>query len=61
MEHGKINAEVSQSIPKVNLMANLIHWVARAKKEIGNEKGTFMQNVHFRHHYRSKYVIDFAL
>jgi len=38
MERGKINTEVSQSTPKVNLLANLIQWVSRAKKEIGSEE-----------------------
>ena len=38
MEYEKINAEVSRSTPKVNLLANLINWVARAKKEIGHEQ-----------------------
>ena len=38
MGHEKINAEVSQSTPKVNLLANLIQWVSRAKKEIGSEQ-----------------------
>jgi hypothetical protein len=38
MQHDKINDEVSQSIPKVNLLANLITWVAKAKKEIGHEQ-----------------------
>jgi hypothetical protein len=38
MEQEKINAEVSQSIPKVNLLANLINWIAKAKKEIGHEQ-----------------------
>jgi len=38
MERGKINAEVSQSTPKVNLLTNLIQWVSRAKKEIGSEQ-----------------------
>ncbi|MFC1964677.1 hypothetical protein ACFLWG_01560 [Chloroflexota bacterium] len=37
MEHGN-NGEVSQSIPPVNLMANLIRWVANAKREIGDEQ-----------------------
>jgi hypothetical protein len=27
-----------QSTPKVNLLANLVHWVARAKREIGSEQ-----------------------
>lgn len=44
MEHGMINAEASQSTPKVNLLANLITWVSRAKKEIGNEQlPTFLE------------------
>jgi hypothetical protein len=38
MEQEKINAEVSQAIPKVNLLANLINWIAKAKKEIGPEQ-----------------------
>ena len=38
MEYGKINEEVSQSIPQVNLLANLIRWVSSAKKEIGSEQ-----------------------
>lgn len=38
MGRGKINAEASQSTPKVNLLANLIQWVSRAKKEIGSEQ-----------------------
>jgi hypothetical protein len=36
--------EVSQSIPKVNMLANLISWVAKAKKEIGYEQlPTFLE------------------
>ena len=38
MEYGTINAEVSQPTPKVNLLANIIQWVAKAKKEIGKEQ-----------------------
>jgi hypothetical protein len=38
MEYRKINADVSQSTPKVNLLSNLIQWVAKAKSEIGNEQ-----------------------
>ena len=38
MEHGKTGDEVSQSVPPVNLMANLIRWVANAKREIGGEQ-----------------------
>lgn len=44
MAYEKINAEVSPSTPKVNLMANLINWVAKAKKDIGYEKmPTFLE------------------
>jgi hypothetical protein len=36
--------EVSQSIPKVNMLANLISWVSKAKKEIGYEQlPTFLE------------------
>jgi hypothetical protein len=36
--------EVSQSIPKVNMLANLISWVSKAKKEIGSEQlPTFLE------------------
>jgi hypothetical protein len=31
------HAEAGQSTPKVNLLANLMHWVTKAKKEIGTE------------------------
>jgi len=44
MEYERINAEASQSTPKVNLMANLINWTAKAKKEIGYEQmPTFLE------------------
>ena len=45
MEYGNINTEViSQSTPKVNLLANIIQWIARAKKEIGKEQlPTFLE------------------
>jgi len=44
MEYGNINAEVSQSIPKVNLLANIVQWVAKAKREIGKEQlSTFLE------------------
>ncbi len=44
MEYERINAEVSQSTPKVNLLANLTNWVAKAKKEIGYEQlPTFLE------------------
>ena len=38
MEYDRTTTEESQSIPKVNLLANLINWVARARKEIGHEQ-----------------------
>jgi len=44
MEYESINADLQQSTPKVNLLANLINWVAKAKKEIGNEQiATFLE------------------
>jgi hypothetical protein len=44
MEYESIKAEVSQSTPKVNLLANLTNWVAKAKKEIGYEQlPTFLE------------------
>jgi len=44
MEYGNINAEVSQSTPKVNLLANIVQWVAKAKREIGKEQlSTFLE------------------
>ena len=46
MRHEKINAEVNQSIPKVNLLGNLITWVAKAKKEIGKEQMTILLEVY---------------
>jgi hypothetical protein len=46
MQHEKINDEVSQSIPKVNLLANLINWVAKAKKEIGREQMSTLLEVY---------------
>ena len=38
MEYNQINTEINQGIPKVNMLANLINWVARAKQEIGYEQ-----------------------
>ena len=38
MERVKVSSEVEQSIPKVNLLANLIAWVARAKRDIGHDQ-----------------------
>ena len=44
MEYESINADLQQSTPKVNLLANLINWVAKAKKEIGNDQiATFLE------------------
>jgi len=44
MEYENINADLQQSTPKVNLLANLINWVAKAKKEIGSEQiSTFLE------------------
>jgi hypothetical protein len=38
MVQEKTNTEASASTPKVNLLANLVHWIARAKREIGVEQ-----------------------
>ena len=38
MEYRQVSEEVNQSIPRVNLLANLTHWVSNAKKEIGMEQ-----------------------
>jgi hypothetical protein len=38
MEYNETNTEVNQGIPKVNMLSNLINWVARAKQEIGYER-----------------------
>jgi len=44
MECRDIAAEANRSTPKVNLLANLISWVARAKREIGSEQlATFLE------------------
>ena len=44
MEIERTTADVNQSIPKVNMLANLINWVARAKKEIGvDQLSTFLE------------------
>ncbi len=44
MEHDRINTEASEATPKVNLLANLINWVAKAKKEIGcDQLPTFLE------------------
>ena len=37
-------AEVSSAIPKVNMLANLINWISRAKQEIGcDQLSTFLE------------------
>jgi len=38
MDFDRTTAEANQSIPKVNMLANLINWVAKAKQEIGYEQ-----------------------
>jgi len=45
LDYEKIGGEVGrQSTPAVNLMANLIRWVANAKKELGSEQlSTFLE------------------
>ena len=44
MEYDRTTNEVNQGIPKVNMLANLINWVARAKQEIGYEQlPTFLE------------------
>ena len=37
MELERTTADTNQGTPKVNMLANLINWVARAKREIGDE------------------------
>ena len=44
MEYENVNNESQAATPKVNLLANLINWVAKAKKEIGDEQlPTFLE------------------
>jgi len=44
IEYEKISSELSKSVPKVNLLANLVSWVSLAKKEIGDEQlSTFLE------------------
>ena len=44
MEHDNGTDEPQPSTPRVNLLANLINWVAKAKKEIGEEQlPTFLE------------------
>jgi hypothetical protein len=37
MELERTTADANQGTPRVNMLANLINWVARAKREIGDE------------------------
>lgn len=37
MELERITNDVSQGTPRVNMLANLINWVSRAKREIGDD------------------------
>jgi len=44
MESDRTTPEINQGIPKVNMLANLINWVARAKTQIGYEElATFLE------------------
>ena len=38
MESDRVMNEINRGIPKVNMLANLINWVARARQEIGYEQ-----------------------
>jgi hypothetical protein len=43
-EYDRLINEATQGIPKVNMLANLISWVAKAKQDIGNEElPTFLE------------------
>jgi len=37
MELERTTADVSQGTPRVNMLANLINWVSKAKKDIGDD------------------------
>jgi hypothetical protein len=44
MESDRSTTAVNQGIPKVNMLANLINWVAKAKREIGYDQlPTFLE------------------
>ena len=44
IDYEKISGELNKSVPKVNLLANLISWISIAKKEIGDEQlPTFLE------------------
>lgn len=43
-EYDRISDELGKSVPKVNLLANLISWISVAKREIGDEQlPTFLE------------------
>ncbi len=43
-EGEKLMEEISQSVPRVNLLANLVRWVSKAKKQLGDEQfPTFLE------------------
>jgi len=44
MDYAKISNELNQSVPKVNLLANLISWISVARREIGDDQlATFLE------------------
>jgi hypothetical protein len=44
MGYERTASEVNRSVPRVNMLANLISWVSRAKREIGSENmATFLE------------------
>jgi hypothetical protein len=44
MQYDKTTDDLSLSVPKVNMLANLINWVARANREIGRDQiPTFLE------------------
>jgi hypothetical protein len=44
IDYERISGELYKSVPKVNLLANLISWISIAKKEIGDEQlPTFLE------------------
>jgi hypothetical protein len=38
MEYDRPMNDIAQGIPKVNMLANLINWVAKARQEVGSEQ-----------------------
>jgi len=44
MQYEKTTDDINLSVPRVNMLANLINWVARANKEIGRDQiPTFLE------------------